>query len=146
MKHHSRTSAMFCMDYMYMTKKPSEEELMHPILVIKERVTDGVWAVPLIRKGTFKSNVVSQVTSIINSVGSPKVIIKSDQEPSMVDIQMETRKELWAEVLKIMNDVKDVKEGKVKMENMKCTGGEVILENSPVGESQSNGYIENGIK
>ena len=64
----------------------------------------------------------------------------------MIDLQMETRKELWSEVLKIMNDVKDVKEGKVKMENIKCTGGEVILENSPVGESQSNGYIENGMK
>ena len=91
------------------------------------------------------SSKLSQVISIINSVGSPKVIIKSDQEPSMIDIQMETRKELWSEVIKIMSDVNDVKEGKVKMENMKCTGCEVILENSPVGESQSNGYIENGI-
>ena len=33
--HHFRGVAMFCMDYMYMTKKPDEEQLMHPILVIK---------------------------------------------------------------------------------------------------------------
>ena len=29
---------------------------------------------------------------------------------------------------------------------MKPTGGEVILENSPVGESQSNGFVENAIR
>ena len=34
--HHFRGVAMFCMDYMYMTKKPDEEQIMHPILVIKE--------------------------------------------------------------------------------------------------------------
>ena len=30
-KHHSRDTAMFCMDYMFMTEKPSEDDLMHPI-------------------------------------------------------------------------------------------------------------------
>ncbi len=29
---------------------------------------------------------------------------------------------------------------------IKSPGGEVILENSPAGESQGNGYIEHGIK
>ena len=64
----------------------------------------------------------------------------------MIEIQNEVRRELWAEILNIMEDVKNVKEGSTKIDNIKCTGGEVILENSPVGESQSNGYIENGIK
>ena len=62
MKHHSRTSAVFCMNYMHMTKKPNEEQIMHPILVVKERVTDGVWAIPVIRKGAVK-----QVIEIIVS-------------------------------------------------------------------------------
>ena len=38
------------------------------------------------------------------------------------------------------------RKGPRHFDNVKCTGGEVILESSPVGESQSNGYIENGIK
>ena len=33
--HHFRGIAMFNMDYMYMTPKPSNDEVMHPILVIK---------------------------------------------------------------------------------------------------------------
>ena len=68
---------MFCMDYMYMTKKPNEEEIMHPILVIKERMSDGVCALPVIRKGTYKTAIVHQIVNIIDSVGSPKVILKS---------------------------------------------------------------------
>ena len=59
-KYHSRDTAMFCMDYMFMTPKPSEDELMHPILVIKERITDAVWAIPVIRKGTFKNRIVKR--------------------------------------------------------------------------------------
>ena len=59
---------------------------------------------------------------------------------------MEVRKELWADILEIVNDVKEVKEGESIIDNIRCTGGEVILENSPVGESQSNGFIENAIE
>ena len=36
--HHFRGVAMFCMDYMYMTKKPDEEQIMHPILITKEKI------------------------------------------------------------------------------------------------------------
>ena len=38
-----------------------------------------------------------------------------------------------------MNRAKD-------MRNCGVIGGEVILENSPVGESESNGFIEKGIQ
>ena len=99
MKHYSRTTAMFCMDYMYMTKKPSEEDLMHPILVIKERMFGGVWSLPVLRKGTYMNNVVQRVVNIITSIGSPKVVLKSDQEPAMIDIQSQVRKEFWNEML-----------------------------------------------
>ena len=33
-----------------------------------------------------------------------------------------------------------------EMRNSGSIGGEVILENSPVGESQSNGFVENAIR
>ena len=98
---------MFCMDYMFMTQRPSEEQLTYPILVIKERVTDGIWALPVTRKGTQKNNVVKQVLEIINSVGSPKVILKSDQEPAIIDLQKEIRKELWDEVLKLIEKIEE---------------------------------------
>jgi len=73
LKHYNRNTAMFCMDYMFMTQKPNEEQLTYPILVIKERITDGIWALPVTRKGAMKNNVVKQVMEIINSVGSPEI-------------------------------------------------------------------------
>ena len=83
---------MFCMDYMFMTQRPNDEDLMYPILVIKERISNGIWALPVVRKGAYKSHVVKRVTEVINSVGSPKIIIKSTQEPAIVDLQKEVRK------------------------------------------------------
>ena len=146
MTHHSRGVAMFSMDYMFMTQKPNEEDLMYPILVIKEKISNGVWALPVIRKGAYKSKIIKRVIEVINSVGSPKIIIKSDQEPAIVDLQKDVRKELWNEIIEITKQAKGIKEGKIKDDFIKPTGGEVILENSPVGESQSNGFIENGIR
>ena len=40
--NNQRSCAHFSMDYMYKTEKPDEEDLMHPILVIKERMSGGV--------------------------------------------------------------------------------------------------------
>ena len=82
---------------------------------------------------------------MINSVGSPKIIIKSDQEPAIIDLQKDIRKELWDEIIEIAKQTKGIKEGTIKDDYLKPTGGEVILENSPVSESQSNGFIENAI-
>ena len=90
--HHFRGVAQFCMEYMYMTKKPDEEQIMHPILVIKERVSGGTWALATIRKGAFQNKLVRRIIEIIDGVGSPKIIIKSDQEPAMVEIQQAVRK------------------------------------------------------
>ena len=64
----------------------------------------------------------------------------------MIDIQENFRKELWNEIIEMMNACKEVKEGSLVHDQCKLAGGEVILENSPVGESQSNGFIENAIK
>ena len=86
---------MFCMDYIFMTQKPNNEDLLYPTLVIKEKISNGVRALPVVRKGAYKSKIVKRVVEIINSVGSPKIIIKSDQEPAIVDLQKEVRKELW---------------------------------------------------
>ena len=41
---------------------------------------------------TYKTNIIKTIVEIINNVGSPKVILKSDQEPAMIDIQKETKR------------------------------------------------------
>ena len=103
---HSRQAEVFGMDYMYMTSKPSQAEIAHPILVIKGRISGGVWALPVTRKGPYLNNVVQRISNIITSVGRPKMVIKSDQEPAMVAVQKEVRKELSSEIIEIMNKIK----------------------------------------
>ena len=104
-----RETEIFNMDYMYMTSKPTQDEIAHPILVIKARISGGVWALPVTCKGPYLSNVVQRINNIITSVGCPKIIIKADQEPAMVSLQKEVRKELWNEIIDIMNRVKGTK-------------------------------------
>ena len=67
-------------------------------------------------------------------------MLKSDQEPAIIEVQRETRRQLWDEVNRIIEEVRDIMEGDTGVK------GHVILENSPVGESQSNGYVENASK
>ena len=69
-----RHTETFSMDYMYMSKKPSQEELLHPILVVKAKISGGIWALPVTRKGPYLSNIVKRLVPIINGVGCPKVI------------------------------------------------------------------------
>ncbi len=66
---------MFGMDYMYMSSKPVGEEIAHPILIIKARISGGVWALPVTRKGPYLNNIVQRVSNIITAVGCPKVIL-----------------------------------------------------------------------
>ena len=135
---------MFSMDYMYMTSKPTSEEIAHPILVIKARISGGGWALPVTGKGPCLSNIVQRVTNIITSVGCPKMILKSNQEPAIMALQKEIRRELWQDILEIMNRVKE--SGIETEESDSTPGGVVILENSPAGESQSSGSVERAIK
>ena len=139
-----RHTEVFGIDYMYMTSKPSQIEIAHPILVIKGRISGGVWALPVTRKGPYLNSVVQRVSDILKSVGCPKIIINSDQEPAITSLQKEIRKELWKEITEIMNRVKDLGTNSEEVES--SPGGVVMLENSPVGESQSNGSVERAIK
>ena len=90
-----------------MTSKPTSEELAHPMLVIKARISKGVWALPVTRKGPYLSNIVQRIKHIITSIGCPKVILKTYQGPAMIALQKEIRNELWQEILEIMNRVKN---------------------------------------
>ena len=55
-KKDARAIPKVSLDYMYMTKKPDDEQLRHPILVIKEKITGGMWALATLRKGAESSS------------------------------------------------------------------------------------------
>ena len=136
---HKRNLPMFSMDYMYMTgHSRNNGEHTYPTLVIKERSTGGIWALSGIQKGVQSKHLITRVAKIINALGAPQVIIKSDQEPATINIQQNIRKTRWAEIEQIAQGSRDQRE----QEN----GGKTILENSPVGESQSNGQVERAIQ
>ena len=60
--HHVRQTELISGDYMYMMKQPDDEQLMHPILVLKARISGGVWALPVTRKGTYLNNTAESCT------------------------------------------------------------------------------------
>ena len=75
-------------------------------------------AVP--RKGTSHQKAMEQVVEWVDQLGHETIIIKCDYEPIMIQVQEE-----------IMRRRK---------------GKQTIPENSPVGESSSNGMVENAVR
>ena len=105
---------------------------------------NGVWSFAIDKKGANNTRIEERMTSAINTIGAPKVALKCDQEPAIKELQREVRNEMWHDINDWMRKVKEVKEsGQDKL----MSGGEaVILENSPVGESQSNGHAEQAVR
>ena len=121
-----------------MTGRTADDTPMHPTLVIKERETGGIWALSGLQKGVHSKHLVTRINKIIDSMGTPHVILKSDQEPAMVSLQQEVRRNRWAEIQQIM----EASEAQRETES----GGKTTLEFSPAGESQSNGLVERAIQ
>ena len=96
---------------MFMHKKPNDEELTYPILVIKDDRSGGIWALPTDRKGRGGLNIVARIVEVINSLGYARIVLKSDQESSIVDLSSEVRRALWKELRTIQEEVKSVSEG-----------------------------------
>eukprot|EP00973_Karenia_brevis_P058798 8188391-Karenia_brevis.AAC.1 len=90
-----------------------------PVLVMKDQQSGAMWATWVPSKGVEHPWVVKRVVMWIESLGHKKIILKSDQEPSIQAVQAA------------------VKEGR---------SSETILENSPVGESRSNGLTEKAVQ
>ena len=103
-----------------------------------------MWSFATDRKGAHNTRIVERVTAAINSIGAPKIAIKCDQEPAIKELQREIRVDMWTCINEWMKEIKAIKEsGQDKL----LSGGEaVILENSPVGESQSNGHAEQAVR
>ena len=107
------------MDYCFMGQ---DEEKCLPILVMKDHRSKMVFSHVVPKKGASIAYCVSQVVRDLEYLGYPKMILKSDQEPAILDLRNAV--------------VKQCKE----------LGMEVLPESSPVAESQSNGVVERGIQ
>ena len=90
-----------------------------PFIAVKDRMSKKVWAFVVKEKGV-NSFAVNKLVKILSSTGYRRVIIKSDQEPSIMALKEAVKREIELEV-------------------------EIAFEESPVGEHQSNSEIENAI-
>ena len=106
-------------DYMFMTEKQDkEEEKGNPIIVMKDRSTKMTWAHVLSKKGK-DPYAIKRISKNVSLLGYKRTVFKSDGEPAIVALK---------EAVKAEQDT------------------ELICEESPVGEHQSNGEIEATIR
>ena len=78
----------------------------------------------------------------MEKVGYARCVLKSDQEPAIIDVATEVKRQLWDELQEFTRNVK-TNSGRVEVSEL--TEPQVVLEQSPVGESSSNGRVENAI-
>ncbi len=112
----------FGMDYMWMTEKKERKDtstgLEAPILVQKDSKTRAIFAAFVSTRGKDEY-AVKHVCMNLDWLGHKRVTIRSDQENSIEDLIQEVKKR---------------------------TSVEITQKESPVGESQSNGFIERAIQ
>lgn len=104
------------MDYFFMNK---EDEELTTLIAVKDERHGCVHASMVPRKGDRDEWVSSHVARFCNRLGYKEITLKSDTEPAMLALR----------------------DGVAR----KCDA-EVITEDTPVGDHQSNGAIENAIK
>ena len=94
-------------------------------------------------------NVVERIVEIINGLGSAKIVVKSNHDYSLNEVQLEARKELWNEMIEYQNKVKISKEGasaNSSKEDSRICGGEVLIENSPVGSPRQTVWWKKAVQ
>ena len=104
-------------DYAFMKEKGNDETLT--IIVMKDRDTKAISSDVVELKGRGIDGTIERVIENIRRLGYKKIILKSDQEPALVD--------LINGIIEARDDI-------------------TIPECSPVGESQSNGMIERAVR
>ena len=134
--------ARIAMDYMFLTEygffysQSDAEEAMSKngeqvrscitVLVIKDFKHKSIWAYPVEGKGVAAAEwLVGQVIEDLDTCGLDgcHMVVKSDQEPSIVEVQRE-----------------------ISEFRRRAGVGGTALENSRVGDSQSNGRVERAIE
>ena len=106
-------------DYMFMSQKQGVgEEKGMPILVMKDRESGTVMSRLVPEKGAT-GYAVKRLAQDIDLLGYNKLVLKSDQEPAIIALK-----------------------AAVKRENI----NNIILEESPVADSQGNGMVERAVQ
>ena len=111
-----RQMAEVGVDYFFMGHKGTA--VCMPCIAVKDYDSKAVYSHVVVKKGAHKT-MVKRVVNDLYNMGHKRLVLKSDQEPSIKDLAKAVKQDF---------------------------GGDIILEDSPVGESQSNGSIEAGIK
>ena len=102
----------------YVFFRESESDETMTLLVMKDRDTKTVFADVVEVKGRGLEGTVANVVRNIARLGHKKVILCTDQEPAILDL---------------VNGIIEPRQEST------------IPQNSPVGESQSNGLVERGV-
>jgi hypothetical protein len=113
------------LDYGYLEKREDcpEGESPSPILVVKDSLTKAIFGEVLPCKGIGHPYCARTLVRIVANLGHPQVVLKSDDEPAIVALKRQAALELRA-----------------------AHGITVIVEESPAGDSQSNGLAENAVR
>ena len=93
-----------------------------PILAVRDHASRTTFSHVVPCKGTSHVYPTAQAVTDIEHLGHSSLVLKSDQEPAILDLR---------------SDI---------IARCKEKGISVIPENSPIGESQSNGVIERAIQ
>eukprot|EP00969_Alexandrium_andersonii_P149000 6588746-Alexandrium_andersonii.AAC.1 len=114
----TRSAPEVAMDYCFFTKDASETSLT--VLVLKDRDSQAILAHPVLRKGCLHEDTVDQAVSSIHRLGHLyKVLLKTDDEPALVDLRAGVAEKL---------------------------GLRRVTEAPPAREPQPNGSVENAVK
>ena len=123
------------MDYCFLTEEVEEKEGEHgeertaksgasiTVAVMQESLTRSVWAYAVSHKGSREDWLVDQVIDDLETIGlkNERIVLKSDQEPSITDVMKEVQKRREADF-------------------------GTAIDTSKVGNSDSNGTVEAAIK
>ena len=116
--HQEEEIPVVSLDYMFMESGTAETELGMPILVVKDRKSGFRAAFVVPRKGKC-SHATKRMNKVLDVLGYRRLVLKSDQEPA---------------ILQLKEQVKDERTE------------EIIMEMSPVEDSRSNGEMEKAIQ
>ena len=107
------------MDYGFFGQPEDRSHDTLPVLIVRDRKRKGIWSHPVPSKGVVHPYPARALMADLDFMGYKRVILKSDQEPSIVAL-CDAVENGWH--------------------------GEIVPEASPKGESKSNGEVERAVQ
>ena len=96
--HSTEQIATISVDYVFLAKE-GERAADTPILVAKDRFTKFIWAIPVPSKGTEHVHGSNMLLEAVRESGYKRLILKSDQEPSIVSVCRAVKNAFEGEIL-----------------------------------------------